>query len=192
MEEFKEAAGTTGVIHKSEKETLLHRWRYPSLSLHGIEGAFSDPGCKTVIPRTVIGKFSIRLVPNMMPEQVEDCCRRHLQEEFRRIKSPHTFKLTNAHGAPAFLADPEHVNYQAAAAAVKTAWGVDPDFTRDGGSIPVTLTFQETGKNVLLLPFGRGDDGAHSQNEKLDKTNMMGGIKMMAAYLFEVAKRTAK
>jgi hypothetical protein len=32
---------------------------------------------------------------------------------------------------------------------------VEPDFTRDGCSIPVTLTFQElTGKNVLLLPIG--------------------------------------
>lgn len=48
----------------------MHRWRYPSLSLHGIEGAFSASGAKTVIPRKVIGKFSIRLVPNMTPEEV--------------------------------------------------------------------------------------------------------------------------
>jgi len=32
---------------------------------------------------------------------------------------------------------------------------------REGGSIPVTLTFAEAlGVNVLLLPMGRGDDGA--------------------------------
>lgn len=49
----------------------MHRWRYPSLSLHGIEGAFSDGGAKTVIPRKVIGKFSIRLVPDMDPKVVE-------------------------------------------------------------------------------------------------------------------------
>lgn len=48
----------------------MHRWRFPSLSLHGIEGAFSASGAKTVIPRKVIGKFSIRLVPNMTPEEV--------------------------------------------------------------------------------------------------------------------------
>ena len=36
-----------------------------------------------------------------------------------------------------------------------------PDLTREGGSIPVTLTFAESlGVNVLLLPMGRGDDGA--------------------------------
>ena len=32
-------------------KTLMARWRNPSLSLHGIEGAFSEPGFKTVIPR---------------------------------------------------------------------------------------------------------------------------------------------
>jgi hypothetical protein len=36
--------------------------RLPSLSLHGIEGAFAGPGAKTVIPAKVGGKFSIRCV----------------------------------------------------------------------------------------------------------------------------------
>lgn len=49
-------------------------------------------------------------------------------------------------------------------------FGVEPDLTREGGSIPVTLTFQAaTGKNVMLLPVGSADDGAHSQNEKLNR-----------------------
>lgn len=48
-----------------KEEILLHLWRYPSLSIHGIEGAFHEPGIKTVIPAKVIGKFSIRQVPNM-------------------------------------------------------------------------------------------------------------------------------
>lgn len=54
-----------------QEQILMHRWRYPSLSLHGIEGAFSEAGAKTVIPRKVIGKFSIRLVPDMDPKLVE-------------------------------------------------------------------------------------------------------------------------
>ena len=45
-------------------------------------------------------------------------------------------------------------------------FGTDPDMTREGGSIPVTLTLQEaTEKNVVLLPLGACDDGAHSQND---------------------------
>ncbi len=40
----------------------MARMRNPSLSLHGIEGAFSGVGAKTVIPATVGGKFSLRYV----------------------------------------------------------------------------------------------------------------------------------
>lgn len=58
-----------------------------------------------------------------------------------------------------------------------TVFGVDPDLTREGGSIPVTLTLQETtGKNVMLLPIGACDDGAHSQNEKIDRWNYIEGV----------------
>lgn len=57
------------------------------------------------------------------------------------------------------------------------------------GSIPVTLTFQEAlGKSVLLLPMGRADDGAHSINEKLDRSNYLNGIKLLATYLDEISK----
>ena len=52
--------------------TLMSRWRNPSLSLHGIQGAFSDPGAKTVIPRKVTGKFSIRIVPNQVHSRPEN------------------------------------------------------------------------------------------------------------------------
>lgn len=51
------------------------------------------------------------------------------------------------------------MNLVAAAKAVETVYKIKPDLTREGGSIPVTLSFQDAlKKNVLLLPMGRGDD----------------------------------
>lgn len=47
---------------------------YFSLAVHGVEGAFYGKGEKTVIPSKVIGKFSIRIVPNMKPEKVCTIC----------------------------------------------------------------------------------------------------------------------
>jgi hypothetical protein len=48
--------GAPGALRFSDKESLLMaRWRNPTLSIHGIEGAFSGSGAKTVIPRSVIG-----------------------------------------------------------------------------------------------------------------------------------------
>ena len=55
--------------------------------------------------------------------------------------------------------------------------------TREGGSIPVTLTLQEaTEKNVVLLPLGACDDGAHSQNEKMDRKNYIEGVSIFVIF----------
>ena len=52
----------TGPVALSDDRVLLlmNRMRNPCLSLHGIEGAWSGPGPKTIIPSHVKGKFSIR------------------------------------------------------------------------------------------------------------------------------------
>lgn len=85
-----------------------------------------------------------------------------------------------AHGGRHWVADPNHPHYTAGIKATKHVYHVEPDLTREGGSIPVTLTLQEaTGKNVILLPVGAGDDGAHSQNEKLNVRNYIEGVKIL-------------
>lgn len=43
------------LLHEGKVATLTHRWRYPTLSIHGVQGAFHGPGSKTVIPGRVIG-----------------------------------------------------------------------------------------------------------------------------------------
>ena len=55
---------------------------------------------------------------------------------------------------------------------------------REGGSIPIAELLQKlTGKSVLLLPIGASDDGAHSQNEKINRANYIDGCKVFAAYV---------
>ena len=55
--------------------------------------------------------------------------------------------------------------------------GVQPDMTRDGCNIPVTLALQNAmQKNIVLLPIGACDDGAHSQNEKINIVNYVQGV----------------
>ncbi|XP_038627175.1 cytosolic non-specific dipeptidase-like [Tachyglossus aculeatus] len=189
LDEYARDIGAKTLLHDSKKDILMNRWRFPSLSLHGIEGAFSGSGAKTVIPRKVIGKFSIRLVPDMTPEMVSSQVKDYLTKKFAELKSPNKFKVHTSHGGKAWVSDFNHPHYMAGRRAMKTVFGVEPDLTREGGSIPVTLTFQEaTGKNVMLLPVGSADDGAHSQNEKLNRTNYIEGVKMLSAYLYEVSQ----
>jgi hypothetical protein len=65
-DELLQDIGTNDLNYKSKIDTLLHMWRYPSLSIHGVEGMFSDRGFKSVIPAKAITKFSMRTVSNQM------------------------------------------------------------------------------------------------------------------------------
>lgn len=86
---------------------------------------------------------------------------KYLKDEFAKLGSKNSLQVESLHGGKPWLEDWKHWNYAAAAKATEAVYGRTPDLTREGGSIPVTLTFAESlGVNVLLLPMGRGDDGA--------------------------------
>jgi acetylornithine deacetylase/succinyl-diaminopimelate desuccinylase-like protein len=105
------------------------------------------------------------------------------------LNSPNKLSIELTHGTVAWLADPKHPNYEAAARAVERVYGIRPDYTREGGSIPITSTLEdETGMSVLLLPIGACDDMAHSQNEKYNISNLVNGIKVLGLYLHELGK----
>ncbi|XP_011501395.1 PREDICTED: cytosolic non-specific dipeptidase [Ceratosolen solmsi marchali] len=183
VSEYKNSCGASKLAHNEDKNQLLmNRWRNPTLSLHGIEGAFYEPGEKTVIPGTVIGKFSLRIVPNMLPDEVEKKVETYIKKQWMARRSPNKMSISMSHAGRPWSSNPDHPHYIAARTATKHVYNVDPDCTREGGSIPVALTFQEvTGKNVLLLPVGCGDDGAHSQNEKLNVRNYIEGVSIAFA-----------
>merc|ERR1711862_429186 len=121
LENQKMATGVSKLIHEGDPmETLQYMWRYPSLSMHGIEGAHAGPGSKTVIPGSVTGKFSIRTVPWQDPTEIISMVTKHLEQTFFEFESANTMVVT-IDGTPAesFEGDPEHPNYQAASRATE-------------------------------------------------------------------------
>ncbi|KAH9847041.1 CNDP dipeptidase [Lenzites betulinus] len=189
IKDVEDAVGAPITLSNDKATVLMGRMRLPSLSLHNIEGGALG---RTVIPACVTGTFSIRIVPPQTPEVVEALVVKHMTEEFARLKSKNKLQVGKTNGASPWSADYKHWNYEAARRATEAIYTCSPDLTREGGSIPVTLTFAETlGVNVLLLPMGRGDDGAHSTNEKLDYSNFIEGTKLLGTYLHEVAAITA-
>jgi len=185
---FLEDSGCFKLIHDEKEHTLMSRWRFPCLSIHGIEGAFDGPGSKTVIPRKVTGKFSLRLVPNQDPTEIERLVVDYIEKKFKERNSPNKLTVKCMGSAKPWVSDFNDPHYLAAKNAIMRVYNVEPDFTREGGSIPITLTFQElTGKSVLLLPIGSCDDGAHSQNEKINLINYINGTKLLGVYFEEIA-----
>ncbi|KAI0364523.1 CNDP dipeptidase [Pilatotrama ljubarskyi] len=189
MKDLDDAVGASIALSDDTVTVLMGRMRMPSLSLHGIQGAFSGSGTKTVIPASVTAKFSIRTVIPQTVDKIDELVKAYLQREFAKIGTKNTLTVERMDGADAWLADWEHSwNYQAAIRATQQIYKVTPDMTREGGSIPVTLTFADSlGVDVLLLPMGRGDDGAHSTNEKIDSDNFFRGSQLLGTYLYEAA-----
>ncbi|KFO78643.1 Beta-Ala-His dipeptidase, partial [Cuculus canorus] len=189
LEEHKNNSGVKKFLYGTKDEILLHLWRYPSLSIHGIEGAFHEPGIKTVIPAKVIGKFSIRQVPHMDPLVVKQQVVEHLENVFSKRNSPNKLKVSMPLGAEPWLANVNDPLYQAAKRAIKIVFGEDPDFIRDGSTVPVARMFQTIiQKSVMMFPIGAADDGEHSQNEKISRYNYIKGTKVFAAFFLEISK----
>merc|ERR1719374_499154 len=133
-EEYRKDIGTPGKLRygNDKAKTLMARWRYPSLSLHGIQGAFADAGAKTVIPRKVIGKFSVRIVPNQTPEIVEKCVVDYLNKKWQQRGSKNTMTVyQHGSGGKPWTSDPDHPNYLAGRRATQMVYGVEPDLTRE-------------------------------------------------------------
>ncbi|XP_058878305.1 beta-Ala-His dipeptidase-like isoform X2 [Acipenser ruthenus] len=189
LEVHKKDCGVTKFLFDTKEEILQHRWRYPSLSIHGIEGAFFETGTKTVIPRKVTGKFSIRLVPNMDPSEVEKQVTEYLHKVFAERNSPNQLKVTMPISAKPWLADVSDPQFVAGRRAVQTVFGVDPDLICEGSTIPIARNFQDvTGKSIMMLPIGGADDGEHSQNEKMSRSNYIQGTKLFAAFFYELSQ----
>ncbi|XP_037365564.1 beta-Ala-His dipeptidase [Talpa occidentalis] len=189
LEEYRNSSQVKKFLFDTKEEILMHLWRYPSLSIHGIEGAFDEPGAKTVIPGRVIGKFSIRLVPHMNISVVEKQVKQHLEQIFSKRNSSNHMAVSMTLGLHPWVANVKDHQYLAARRAIQTVFGSEPDMIRDGSTIPIAKTFQDViQKSVMMLPLGAVDDGEHSQREKMNRWNYIEGSKVFAAFFLELAK----
>ncbi|XP_053427844.1 beta-Ala-His dipeptidase isoform X3 [Nycticebus coucang] len=189
LEEYKNSSQVKKFLFDTKEEILMHLWGYPSLSIHGIEGAFHESGTKTVIPGRVTGKFSIRLVPHMNMSVVEEQVKHHLEDVFSKRNSSNQMTVSMVLGLHPWIANINDSQYLAARRAIRTVFGTEPDMIRDGSTIPIARLFQEIiCKSVMMLPLGAVDDGEHSQKEKINRWNYIQGSKLFAAFFLEIAK----
>ncbi|KAI2899866.1 hypothetical protein CBS63078_7118 [Aspergillus niger] len=82
MDEFRNTIGSEAATYATAKDTLMHRWRYPSITIHGVNGADPSPNQTTAIYPKVTGKFSIRTVPTMEGKAVTALVVHYLEQEF--------------------------------------------------------------------------------------------------------------
>ncbi len=158
----------------------------PTLDCNGIWGGYQGQGAKTVLPSVAGAKISMRLVPNQNPDKIAQ-----LFEKYISKIAPDSVKVkvTALHGGKPSVTAIDTPAIKAAVKALKGAFGVEPVYFKEGGSIPIVNTFkEELGADAILLGFGLPDDNIHSPNEKFDLDNFYKGISTIAYYYDELSK----
>ncbi len=170
----------------SEADVLKALMAMPTFEVHGLTGGYSGPGVKTVVPYHGEFKISTRLVPNQRPAKIA-----RLIRDFVKQINPDV-RVEAIQALEPFLGDFSGPYADAASAAMKFAFGKEPAFTREGGSIGAVVTMQKLLKApITFLGLSLPEHGYHAKNENYDWQQASGGVKMFVRYFDEISRLSA-
>ena len=163
--------------------TLERTWARPTLDCNGIIGGFTGDGAKTVLPSKAKAKISMRLVPNQDPKKIAKLFKSYINKI-----APKTVKLNmkDLHGAYPIATSLDDSATIAAANALSKVFGKKTVFMREGGSIPIVVTFAKKLKaSPVLMGMGLDSENLHSPNEHFNLNHFQLGILTSAYFLNE-------
>lgn len=168
--ECSDAVNSIGEEAILDKDTLMGRWRYPSLTIHKI--TVSGPGNSTLIPQAAKASLSLRIVPDQELSVIKESLTKFLHEQFATFKSDNHLTISIFHEAEPWVGDPTNRAFKLLQTVLRDEWQHEPIFIREGGSIPA-VRFLEKAFNApaAQLPCGQASDGAHLDNERLRVLN---------------------
>jgi acetylornithine deacetylase/succinyl-diaminopimelate desuccinylase-like protein len=164
-------------------EVMKRIWCMPTFEVHGIAGGYQGPGVKTVVPPRATAIISCRLVPKMTSAKVIKKVK-----DWVKKKNPDV-KVELEHGLPAYQGHTEGPHPDAIRASMKFAFGKEPVFVREGGSIGAVLSMEKVLKvPVFFLGLSLPEHGYHAPNENYDWRQAEGGIVAFADYFRRVGE----
>ena len=178
---FRKQMGLPPPVDTRRISVLERLWGKPTLEVHGIGGGFTAPGAKAVIPSIATAKFSMRLVPDMDPDEIASLFLRSAND-----LAPKGVEITHrilAKSSPTVVS-PNVPYVKNAAAAMQYVFKKKPAYVRSGASVPIAAMFQKY-LNIpsVMMGFRLPDDGLHQPNEKIHLPNFYRGIETIGKYL---------
>jgi acetylornithine deacetylase/succinyl-diaminopimelate desuccinylase-like protein len=158
----------------------------PTLDANGIIGGFTGEGTKTVIPAHASAKVSMRLVPDQDWKAILSSLERYVKE----LETPGVeIKVVVLASAPPVTCEVDHPAARALRAAYAEAFGKETALVRVGGSIPVSVDFQQGVIAPLMISgIPQADDAVHSPNEHLALDNYYRGIETVIRFICKLGE----
>jgi acetylornithine deacetylase/succinyl-diaminopimelate desuccinylase-like protein len=162
-------------------------WSGPAITVSGLDAQPVDQALNAVVPRAR-AKLNIRLHPEQDPEEAQALVIRHL-EGLRPFGIE--LRVTAAETGKGFAASTSGPAYEAARAALASAWGTEPVFVATGGSIPLVNALQEAAPDAEILLLGTTDGFAniHAPNERVLVDEFEKAVLAEAQFFREFAAR---
>jgi acetylornithine deacetylase/succinyl-diaminopimelate desuccinylase-like protein len=184
----KRLSGARALEGEPEFLALERTGSRPTLDANGIVGGFTGEGKKTVIPARASAKISMRLVPDQDWRTILAALEKQVQE----LRTPGVeVRLEVLGAAPPVLCGIDHAPARALRAAYKEAFGKDTALIRVGGSIPVSVDFQEAlGAPMVISGVAQSDSAVHSPNEHFVVDNYYRGIGAVIRFICGLARET--
>jgi acetylornithine deacetylase/succinyl-diaminopimelate desuccinylase-like protein len=183
LDGFKKAHELYSLRTNDVEDAAQRVWAKPTFEVHGIVGGYSGPGIKTIVPHKAEAKISMRLVPNQDTEKIKT-----LFVNFVKSKCPDA-EIEFEGSLKPYVGEIAGPFNGAASHAMKAAFGVEPAFTREGGSIGAVVSMHEVlQKPIVFLGLSLPEHGYHAINENFDWQQASGGIKMFVEYFSELSK----
>ena len=176
--------GAVGLSHPAGEKgysALEQIWARPTCEINGINGGYTGPGFKTVLPAKAMAKVSFRLVGDQDPDKIQDTFEQYVRES---LPPDCSVEFVSKNNAPATVMPIDAPEFVKAQKALTEEWGKEALFAGGGGSIPVVGHFREILKmDSLLIGFGLDDDAIHSPNEKYNLVSFQKGARSWARIL---------
>jgi acetylornithine deacetylase/succinyl-diaminopimelate desuccinylase-like protein len=183
VKRFKDAHELKKMREGDAADIASRIWARPTFEVHGIVGGYTGPGVKTAIPYRAEAKISMRLVPNQNADKIFSLVRNFIKE-----RNPDVQIMPESFLSP-FLGSTTGPYADAAREAMRTAFGKNPAFVREGGSIGAVVTMQKYLKApIVFLGLSLPEHGYHAPNENFDWEQASGGMRMFARYFELIAK----
>jgi acetylornithine deacetylase/succinyl-diaminopimelate desuccinylase-like protein len=173
--------GFRSIRTRDPLDVMKRLWALPTFEVHGLVGGYTGPGVKTIVPPHAELKATVRLVPDMKGEKVV-----RLVKAFVKKKNPDVVVEAGSSAAP-YKGRTSGPQVEAAQRAVRFAFGRDPVFVREGGTIGAVLSMEQILKvPIVFMGLSLPEHGYHAPNENFDWQQAAGGMVAFAKYMEEL------